>query len=359
MEVLTAGVLPPEQTASFLATRISTQLLLRHHLDLWPARAKPTQGAATAPDASVSPVTSSAVQASVGLAQVAKSAAAEARLLVEAALHVSPEVFVNVVSTEHTLEAYAGAASAPIATGDVHCKATAAAAAAASASVLWKAAAAAPATSGAAKSGNSNATDDVFVCTSPSYVRYVLLELLKNALRAAAEHPAAEKPPVRVLVGVHAQKAWVVVRNSRERCDDQSTDLLNASLSKALARFGERELASSGRPVETSDDPSTSPPTPAAPALWDRLTEQGSYMPTRAPLHGIGVGLGLSRAHATYLGGALTVRAFGEGAMSDSANIDNQQEPGVEALFELPLGSSTAEGIPERPLIAKLNILSF
>jgi hypothetical protein len=53
------------------------------------------------------------------------------------------------------------------------------------------------------------------------------------------------------------------------------------------------------------------------------------------------------------------VRAFGEGAMSDSANIDNQQEPGVEALFELPLGSSTAEGIPERPLIAKLNILSF
>ena len=356
MEVLTAGVLPPEQTASFLATRISTQLLLRHHLDLWPARAKPTQGAATAPDASVSPVTSSAVQASVGLAQVAKSAAAEARLLVEAALHVSPEVFVNVVSTEHTLEAYAGAASAPIATGDVHCKATAAAA---SASVLWKAAAAAPATSGAAKSGNSNATDDVFVCTSPSYVRYVLLELLKNALRAAAEHPAAEKPPVRVLVGVHAQKAWVVVRNSRERCDDQSTDLLNASLSKALARFGERELASSGRPVETSDDPSTSPPTPAAPALWDRLTEQGSYMPTRAPLHGIGVGLGLSRAHATYLGGALTVRAFGEGAMSDSANIDNQQEPGVEALFELPLGSSTAEGIPERPLIAKLNILSF
>ena len=361
MELLTAGVLSPDLTAAFLATRISTQLLLRHHLDLWPAKGKPGQRTTTTTTGTTAttispPTTSSAVQGSVGLAQVAQSAAAEARLLVEAALHISPEVFVKVVPHEHAPGAHVDVSPHSNAAAGVDAEETAAAAA----SALWRAAAAA-ATSSAARSNYSIATEDVFVCTSPSYVRYVLLELLKNALRAAAEHPAADKPPVHVLVGVHAQKAWVVVRNSRGgggggegggECDHRSADLLDASLSQSLARFGGRAGAPALRPAEAPANNSASSPPPGAPALWDRLTEQGSYMPTRAPLHGIGVGLGLSRAHAAYLGGALTVRAFDAvGIGGEVGVVGDQRRPGVEAVLELPLGNRTVEDIPERPVI--------
>jgi hypothetical protein len=287
MEVLTGGALPAGLAASFLATRVSTQLLLRHHLGLWPTT-KPTPtglkaGAATAVEAasalsadarppvgSAAPVpVSGAVQPSVGLGELARSAGLEGRLLVEAALHVSPEVKVTV---------------------------------------------------------DNNATEtDVCVVSAPSYVRYVLLELLKNALRASAEHPGADKPPVHVAVGASSssRSAVAVVRNRWSAAADPT------ALAHALARFA----APDATPATDADNSAAA----AAPALWDRLTEQGSYMPTRAPLHGIGVGLGLSRAHAAYLGGALTVRAYGADAGSDA---------GVEAVLELPLGEGAVEHIP-------------
>ena len=44
-------------------------------------------------------------------------------------------------------------------------------------------------------------------------------------------------------------------------------------------------------------------------ALWDRTSSQVSYMPQRSPLHGVGLGLGLSALHAAYLGGSLAVQS--------------------------------------------------
>lgn len=156
--------------------------------------------------------------------------------------------------------------------------------------------------------------------------RYILLELIKNALRATVEAPAGTGvAPPSVVVEVRA-----VGGAARVSVRDQGRGIDPTAAASALGRLG--ELGGLGGPggVDSPGGPG---------CLWDRLDDQVSYMPARSPLHGIGVGLALSRLHARYLGGTLTV-----GGAAASAGGSG----GTEAVLELPLRGAR-EVIPLGP----------
>jgi signal transduction histidine kinase len=165
-----------------------------------------------------------------------------------------------------------------------------------------------------------NTASGTALATVPGFVRYVLVELLKNALRAVMENShsrdqssSVSLSPIVITIGddEEAQLVRLTIR-------DHGNGMTQGDASRALRRFSgahsdHGEIASDNR-------------------LWDRLDDQVSYQPARGPMFGIGVGLALSRIHAEYLGGSLEVASWpGEGTL---------------ATLELPFGDSGVERIP-------------
>jgi len=233
MEAIQVHSLP--RASDFLTMRISTQLLLRHHLDLW-GRGKAGNGKQS----------SGAVVSALPLTSVITAAASEARVLCAAHFHHSPDVKVSEFGSECAL-----------------------------------------------------------VDAPPSYVRYIVLELLKNALRAAMENGGGD---VEVEIRCDETKGMATAAIL-----DRGLGVNHSVLETALNRFNDETFSRE--------------------RLWDRLDQQVSYMPARSPLYGIGVGLALSRLHIEYLGGRLTVQS--------------REGGGTSAILELPIsGSHANEGIP-------------
>lgn len=135
----------------------------------------------------------------------------------------------------------------------------------------------------------------------PSHLHHMLFELVKNSLRATADHhdSLAQKPPIRIIVAE----------------------------------------GSEGITVKISDEGGGMPKAQADKLIWSfsfttaQLDHEGSFEQTleqRAPLAGYGYGLPLSRLYAKYFGGDLRVIAmegFGTDAYLTLKRLSDSREP--------------------------------
>jgi pyruvate dehydrogenase kinase 2/3/4 len=169
----------------------------------------------------------------------------------------------------------------------------------------------------------------------PSFIYYIVLELLKNSMRATIEHykrthdnklPSDENdlPPVRILISGSKDSDDVSIRIS-----DLGGGISRHQMPKIFSYlFTTADLT----PFSTDSDKD-----------WDR----------ESPMAGLGVGLPLSRLYAKYFGGDLqlaSVEGYGTDAYvylpqrgTHAPNMDtghlstDQQGTGMHAHFQVPV----------------------
>jgi signal transduction histidine kinase len=247
MEAIQTSTIPFHLLYSFFATRISIQLLLLHHLNMWQHKGF---------------VNSRSVVEHSGR-QLINSVVLECTHLCEAHYDMSPpvEVFICSRSSEDNM---------------------------------------------------SLSSDDVKFVHSASYIKYVLLELLKNAMRAVVDkHIGRDKgngdDSDEELGNIHVKLSLVRRSDSLpgecniniaviDSGDGVSAEVIQSSLHKLGNSNG-------------SDNNSNNIDGASEGKLWSRLDDQVSYMPARSPLHGIGIGLAMSQSYAQYLGGSLNIES--------------------------------------------------
>ena len=154
--------------------------------------------------------------------------------------------------------------------------------------------------------------------TFTPFVHYILVEVLKNAIRAVMEKKIGpgiamyeSKAAIRVVIS-----AGYVADSIHISVEDYGIGMTRDEVKTALHRF------------ENSSNNVNDP----LPRLWDRLDDQVSYQPKRSPMCGIGVGLGLSRLYSSYLGGSLNISS----------------RPGIGTIVTLQLPRDGTEVIPRR-----------
>jgi len=317
MEAVQTGAFHREVVSPFLSTRISTQLLLQHHMSLW-RKGSPKEDPGSSLMTSAN--RSETVLKALSLESLCTSSAAEGRLLCDAHYAKVPDV--NVCELESLEDVKLGAifVGNPVASGG----------------------------------------EDLTVASSPALVRYVVLELIKNALRASVEAPSSDAasvlpPPVQV---------WLRRESSGNFVDvivlDGGAGVDSAVAEKALNKFGSTnwDNVSRGAGGESEGGVAAAAAATETAPLWDRLQEQVSYMPARSPLHGIGVGLALSRLHSVYLGGSLHLQSLTSDPTEGPATFGGEllispegQRHGTAAILRLPLNAGVfgaREGIPLR-----------
>jgi pyruvate dehydrogenase kinase 2/3/4 len=146
----------------------------------------------------------------------------------------------------------------------------------------------------------------------PTYLHYVLLELLKNAVRATMEtHAGGTLPPVTVIIADGTDQEDVVIKISdegggipRSRVDKIWSYLFTTADPKIQRRFLEEYTTSSKKPVE------------------DHSRE--------SPLAGLGYGLPISRSYCRYFGGdvdIISMEGFGTDAFVHLKRLGDSKEP--------------------------------
>lgn len=129
----------------------------------------------------------------------------------------------------------------------------------------------------------------------PSHINYILLELLKNSMRATVElHGVDDPPPIRVVIANGTANEDVVIKVS-----DEGGGIKRSNL-KHIWSY----LYTTGNP-----------------AILNQILDQGEHsvadFANSTPLAGLGYGLPISRNYARYFGGDMTIMSM-EGFGTDS-----------------------------------------
>lgn len=131
----------------------------------------------------------------------------------------------------------------------------------------------------------------------PSHLSYVLLELLKNSMRATVEKHGAERmPPIRIVIADGEDNEDVVIKVS-----DEGGGIPRSNMNRIWSYLF----------------------TTANPAVLEGMLGLGGGeaqlrdFDTAAPLAGLGYGLPIARNYARYFGGDLTIMSM-EGYGTDS-----------------------------------------
>lgn len=127
-----------------------------------------------------------------------------------------------------------------------------------------------------------------------SHISYILLELLKNSMRATVEtHGIDKMPPIRLIIADGESNEDVVIKIS-----DEGGGIRRSNLNRIWSYLF----------------------TTADPAILDRMLNASDVVKdfdTSSPLAGLGYGLPISRNYARYFGGDLVIMSM-EGYGTDS-----------------------------------------
>lgn len=138
-----------------------------------------------------------------------------------------------------------------------------------------------------------NGRCDLTFCYIPSYLKYMLLELIKNAMRATIErHLYSDErlPPVRVIIADGTENEDVVIKV--------------ADAGGGISRSNMRKIWSY---LYTTADPS----------IQEDFIGASDHDPSSSPLAGLGFGLPISRSYARYFHGDLDIMSM-EGYGTDA-----------------------------------------
>lgn len=140
----------------------------------------------------------------------------------------------------------------------------------------------------------------------PTHLHYILMELLKNSMRATMEYheDSDQKPPIRVVIADSPTNEDVVIKVSDEGGGVSRTHM------KRIWSY-----------LFTTADPNVQ-----ASAIGDGESD----FDTGSPLAGLGYGLPISRAYARYFGGDLSVMSmegYGTDAFVHLSRLGNHDEP--------------------------------
>ena len=127
----------------------------------------------------------------------------------------------------------------------------------------------------------------------PNHIEYMLLELLKNSLRATVEtHGVDNMPKIKIVIADSEDNSEVVIKIS-----DEGGGIPRSNLSKIWSYLF----------------------TTADPAILESILaeDSGPDFATSSPLAGLGYGIPISRAYARYFGGDLVIMSM-EGYGTDS-----------------------------------------
>ena len=131
----------------------------------------------------------------------------------------------------------------------------------------------------------------------PSHISYMLLELLKNSMRATVEtHGIDKMPPIRIVIADGEKNEDVVIKVSDEGGGIRRSNMhriWSYLFTTADPRVLDRMLSSQGETDNVRD------------------------FDTASPLAGLGYGLPISRNYARYFGGELVIMSM-EGYGTDS-----------------------------------------
>jgi len=146
----------------------------------------------------------------------------------------------------------------------------------------------------------------------PTYLHYILLELLKNALRATAEthRNSMFLPPVTVVIADGTENEDVVIKIM-----DEGGGIPRSKLNKVWSYL-----------YTTAD------PTIQANFVGDRATDHGG----NAPIAGLGYGLPIARSYCRYFGGDLdliSMEGYGTDAFIHLRRLGDVQEPLSDVRF--------------------------
>ncbi len=141
----------------------------------------------------------------------------------------------------------------------------------------------------------------------PTHLHYILLELLKNALRATVEHHGEEAdwPPVEVIIADGQANEDVVIKIS-----DKGGGIKRSNIQKIWSYLF----------------------TTADPAIQEGMIafDNDNDHSVDAPLAGLGYGLPISRSYARYFGGDLSLismEGYGTDAFIHMKRLGNNREP--------------------------------
>lgn len=140
----------------------------------------------------------------------------------------------------------------------------------------------------------------------PSHIHYILLELLKNSMRATMEYHghSTKVPPIRVIIADGEANEDVVIKIS-----DEGGGIPRSHMHRIWSYLF----------------------TTADPAVVESLasTDIGDF-DTASPLAGLGYGLPISRSYARYFGGELSIMSmegYGTDAFVYLSRIGDRDEP--------------------------------
>ncbi|CAM9789832.1 unnamed protein product [Heterosigma akashiwo] len=143
----------------------------------------------------------------------------------------------------------------------------------------------------------------------PQHLHYVLMEILKNSMRATVEYHGidADMPPIRVVIADGETNEDVVIKIS-----DEGGGIPRSIMTKIWSYL-----------FTTAD--------PAIQKGFVRMDERGeSDHDTGSPLAGLGYGLPISRSYARYFGGDLSVMSmegYGTDAFIHLSRLGDHDEP--------------------------------
>jgi pyruvate dehydrogenase kinase 2/3/4 len=153
----------------------------------------------------------------------------------------------------------------------------------------------------------------------PTYLHYILLELLKNAVRATAEThaDAIALPPVTVVIADGTTNEDVVIKIS-----DQGGGIPRSQMHQVWSY------------LYTTADPSVQANFvgAAATAGGTTVTDHGD----QAPIAGLGYGLPIARSYARYFGGDLdliSMEGYGTDAYVHLRRLGDVEEPLPQVHF--------------------------
>ena len=146
----------------------------------------------------------------------------------------------------------------------------------------------------------------------PTYLHYVILELLKNAMRATVEedlrsrhkhHPVAELPPLTVVIADGQDNEDVVIKIM-----DEGGGIRRSQIHKIWSFLF----------------------TTADPAVQDAFINESTDHDDKAPIAGLGYGLPIARSYCRYFGGDLhliSMEGYGTDAFVHLKRMGDCKEP--------------------------------
>lgn len=154
---------------------------------------------------------------------------------------------------------------------------------------------------------------DLTLAYIPTYLHYIALELLKNALRATAEahQEAASLPPVTVVIADGYDNEDVVIKIS-----DEGSGIRRSQMNKVWSYL----YTTADPSVQESFVGSASSQTSLA------VTDHGD----QAPIAGLGYGLPIARSYCRYFGGdvdLISMQGYGTDAFVHLKRFGDAQEP--------------------------------